>query len=341
VNETQTASVASTLRFDQTVPRQLAHRRALGEVFVTDSAQAGEGEFQLALQVPRAHSLWFDRRIPYHDTLSSVEAARQAAFVVVHRHLGVPLGLPFSLQRVSFRVDDLEAYRDNLESPLEGVLRLCLAEQNIGAGQLGTMTFEGDLTIADSRAITVSGGIVFLAMDDYQALRAFQRRRKPFATAEGAAESELAAARRPVAVTPVAAIAPAEVGRYDERNVVIGAPTVGEADSLRFPLRVDLGHPSFFDHSYDHIPGPLLGEGLRQAALVTAVRAGALRSPVAAVMACEADFSDFGEFEAPVEISAAVGEASGDGTALVDLGVHQFAKQIATGTIELQEYPRD
>src|SRR2546421_5590373 len=109
------------LAFEQTVPRTLAHRRALGEVFVADSAQVGDDEFLLALQVPRAHSLWFDRLVPYHDPFAMAEACRQGAFVVVHRYLRVPHGLPFSLQRVEFRVPDLESYRDGGETPLEAI----------------------------------------------------------------------------------------------------------------------------------------------------------------------------------------------------------------------------
>ncbi len=326
MNGTPNTQASSALRFDRTVPRQLAHRRALGEVFVADSVQAGEGEYLLAVQVPRAHSLWFDRRIHYHDPFSMVEAARQSAFVVVHRHLGVPVGLPFSLQRVEFRIDDLAAYRDDLQSPLEGVLRLHLSDPPKPDADLGSLSFEGELEIAGARAMTVSGGIVFLSENDYEALRAFQRRRKPLDS--GAAEAH-----------PVRALEPAQVGRFDERNVVIGDPREGAARELRFPLIVDRTHPAFFDHSFDHVPGPLLGEAFRQAALVAACRVGALGSPVAAVTACDAGFSDFGEFEAPIEISATVQPTREGGDVIVDMGVHQFGKQIALGTLELREYP--
>src|SRR5687768_5464612 len=112
------------LSFEQTVPRALVHRAALGEVYVADSLQSGDGEFVLAIQIPRAHCVWFDRRVPYHDPLSTAEAARQGVYVVVHRHIGVPPGLTFSLRRLELRVEDLEGYRDQGTSPLQGLLTL-------------------------------------------------------------------------------------------------------------------------------------------------------------------------------------------------------------------------
>lgn len=313
-----------SLRFDQTVPRQLAHRRALGEVFVADSVEAGDGVYLLAVQVPRAHSLWFDRRVAYHDPLCAVEATRQASFVVVHRHLGVPLGLPFTLRSFQFRIEDLDAYRDTRSSPLEGILQLRLADRHKGGVELGSLSLEGKLTIAGSLAMTVGGEIVFLPEADYEALRAYQRRRKPLGVGKS--------------TVPVRPLKPALVGRFDERNVVIGVPTADAQGDVRFPLVVDDTHPSFFDHEFDHVPGPLIGEAFRQAAIVTACRGGVLRSPVATVAACEAKFSDFGELDALVEISACVRTANQQG-ATVDVAVYQFGKQIAQGSITLREYP--
>jgi hypothetical protein len=61
---------------------------------------------------------------------------------------------------------------------------------------------------------------------------------------------------------------------------------------------------------------------------------------VVAVTGCDAEFSAFGELDAPVECSAAVREADRDGDprVTVDLALHQFDKQIATGRVELSPY---
>lgn len=310
------------LSYEQTVPRKLAHRRALGEVFVTDSLELGEGEFQLAIQLPRAHSLWSDHGGDYHDPLSTVEAARQAAFVVVHRHLGVAVGLPFTLQRFSFTVLDIEAYRDDRRSPLEGALRLALVQHRGGTEGAGSMSFEGQLGVAGVPALSLEGEIVFIAGEDYRALRAFQRRRR------GLDE-------RVCCPTPDPA-SPQLVGRSNAHNVVIGQParTAGE---LRFAVIVDQSHPSFFDHELDHVPGPLLGEAFRQAAIVTACEAGSLRSPLCSVLACEASFATFGELDAELWVEARMCEPAGIGRAELTVCLIQFGARIAQGTITLAE----
>jgi A-factor biosynthesis hotdog domain len=310
------------LSFEQTVPRATAHRRALGEVFITDSAEAGDGEYALGYQIPRAHSLWNDRRVPYHDSFSTAEAARQAVFVVLHRHAGVPLGLPFTLHRFRFRVVDLAAYRDT-RSPLEGTLRLRLAGRRRRGADLEELSVEGTLAVGDRAAMSMSGEVAFLPTDDYHVLREYQRsRRTPGADPAPAPEP----------------VDPALVGRSDRRNVVVGAPAA--TDEACYPLLVDQSHPSFFDHDYDHVPGPLIVEGFRQTALVAAAAQGAISSALVPVTGCAATFSDFAEFEAALECRPKVSAARPDGPVTVDIELHQFGRQIATGSIELGRYPQ-
>jgi hypothetical protein len=317
-----------TLTHEQTVPRAIAHRRAVGEVFVTDSAEVSADEFLLAWQIPRAHALWGDRLAPFHDPFAVAEAARQGSFVVVHRHLGIPLDLPFSLQRFAFQVHDLAAYRDSRSWPLQGLLRYRISDRRMRGADLGSMTLHGQVEIEGATVMEVGGDVVFLSRADYRALREFQRSRKPLAGASG----------QPL-VEPVT---PASVGRADVRNVVVGEPSALSfpAGLLRYPLRIDRTHPSYFDHDYDHVPGPFIVEGFRQAALLAACRGGALASPVAALTGLETTFADFGEFEAPLDFSAEVQPRDGtDPRVRVRVGLHQFGAEIAEGRIELTPHP--
>jgi hypothetical protein len=297
-------------------------------VYVADSLQAGDDEFVLTFQVPRAHCVWFDRRVPYHDPLSTAEAARQGVYVVVHRHIGMPPGLAFTLQGVRFRVEDLERYRDHAVSPLQGVLTLRLVDHTTHAGGVGGMTFEGDVVVDDTLAMTVGGDLMFLPHDDYAALREYQRGRSSLQTAD------------PPAAGP--GLDAAASGRLDRRNSVLGEPEPdgSSGGAIRYPVIVDQQHPSFFDHAYDHAPGPLLLEAYRQAAIVTAHRAGALPSPCAAITGCTAAFTDFAELDARTECSAAVDDRFDDGRVGVSVGLVQFGKEIATGHVELRPYPR-
>jgi hypothetical protein len=313
------------LRHLQTVPNTIAHRRAVGEVFVTDSTQVGEDEFVLAFQIPRAHSLWGDRRSAFHDPFSVGEAARQASFVVIHRHLGVPVGVPFSLKNYQFTVAGVPAYLDNRRNPLEGFLRYRLKNKKIAGTELGSMTIDGEVDIDGALAMTIGGDVVFLSSDDYRALRAYQRANKPLAGLPD--------------VPAVAAYDAALVGRTDQRNVVIG-PALGGQDD-RYALVIDRAHPSYFDHDYDHVPGPFIVEGFRQAAIVAAGRTGLLSGTDTVLTACLAEFADFGEFEAPLEYVVGDIAKTDGGQITVTMALRQFDTDIATGTITLVASPED
>jgi hypothetical protein len=311
------------LSFEQTVPRALVHRTALSEVYVADSVQTGDREFALAIQIPRAHCVWFDRRVAYHDPLSTAEAARQGVYVVVHRYIAVPMGQVFTLQRLGLRVQALDRYHDH-GAPLHGVLRLRLTERSEPSSAQGTMSFEGDIVINGDVAMTLSGDLVFLSRDDYVALRAYQRRRAP-------------APFPPPVDGP--ALEPFETGRLDQRNSVLAEPVIEGPFASSYPLVVDEHHPSFFDHDYDHAPGPLIVEAYRQAAIVTAHRAGALPSPVVAITSCDATFTDFAELDARIDCSASIDERFDDGRVRVKVALLQFGREVSSGDVELSPYP--
>jgi hypothetical protein len=311
-----------TLSFERTVPCSLAHRRALGEVFVADTAPAGMDEFIAAIQIPRAHSLWFDRTADYHDPLSTVEAIRQAMIVVGHRYLNVPSGTPASLQRLGFTVEDLSAYRDSANSPLEGIARVRAWQAAGSYGHVAESSFEATLTIDASLALTLQGGGIHFPAEAYRQLRKHQQ-----------------AQRRAEDSGPVQPIDPALVGRRDIRNVVVGASRLGSDVGPMIPLVVDQRHPSFFDHPYDHVPGPLLLEGCRQAAIVAAVEAGALTSPAVTVSACAMTFTGFAELGPVIGYTAVASSDCDSGGAKVELGVYQFDTRIAQCNIELSPYP--
>ncbi|MFC8130867.1 AfsA-related hotdog domain-containing protein [Streptomyces sp. NPDC057302] len=327
------------LAFDQTVPRSLAHRRQVGEVFVTDSAQGSDDDFHLAFQIPRAHSLWSDQQAGFHDPLASAEAARQSIFVLLHRHVGVPVGLPFSLQRITLRVTDPQAYAHDGTSALQGYVHYRVAERQGKGSDVVSMVLEGVMEIGGRRAMTLNAVLAFMSQDDYDIFRAFQRAQKPVAGAR---------------LTPAQRLEAASVGRRNPQNVVVGLPGqearaqddtdgtegMGGTDgTFRCLLAADPHHPAFFDHEYDHVPGPLMVEGMRQAAVAAAFRAGATDTPHALVVGCEAAFLDFAEFEADLVHEARVGAPGADGRIPVAVVLRQFGKPIVEGRIDLLPDP--
>ncbi|WP_433683231.1 AfsA-related hotdog domain-containing protein [Nocardia sp. CA-119907] len=297
----------SGLSFEQTVPCSLAHRRCLGEVFVADTAAAGPGEYLAAIQIPRAHSLWSDRVTDFHDPLAAVEAIRQAMTVLGHRYLGLPLGTALSLQRMTAEIEDHSTLRDTGNDPLEGIVRI-RTDLGSGASYLAEHSFDATLTIGTAAALTVRGGGIAFPPETYAEFRTHQRRNRP----------EQAAVNAPAPVPPN------RVGRRDSRNVVVG----GDLELL-----VDRTHPSFFDHPYDHVPGPLMLEGFRQAALVAAGEPYALAG-------LEATFTGFAELDGPLTFTHRV-DADPDFGADIELALSQFGVRIAECRIELIPYPSE
>ncbi|MFD3510144.1 AfsA-related hotdog domain-containing protein [Nocardia sp. NPDC058666] len=314
------SAVRGTLTFEQLVPAALAHRRGLAEVYVADTAIVGSSEFVVAVQVPRAHSLWFDRLVGYHDPFSALEAVRQALLVVGQRHLGVPADAPASLQRMSFAVEDLSVFRDSERDPFEGIVRLRPGAAGTGRGYYHDVSFDATLTVRGALAMTVRGSGITFPREAYDEFRALQQGKR--------------AGLAPVAARPARRLPPELVGRRDPRNVVLARNTAQE-----MVVVVDRAHPSFFDHQYDHVPGPLLLEVFRQAAVVAATDAGLLESPVAAVIDVEAQFTDFAEFDAEITCTtAAVGDLDLD-EITVEVALHQYGNRIALAHVELAHYP--
>jgi hypothetical protein len=313
-----TAAVAERrpLSFARTVPREIAHRRAVGEVFVTDSVSCGPAEALLAFQIPRAHSLWADRARGRHDVFAVGEAARQAAFVFFHQHLGLAVGLPFSMQSWRLRVLDPAALADDERTPLEGQIRYRATRKQVTAVQ-GSVSIEGSVLIDGRTALEIASDVVWASREDYQALRAYQRSRKPLVQDDGA---------------PAERYRAKDVGRADQRNVVLGPPAGAPGDTHR--LVIDLSHPAFFDHSYDHVPGPLMLEGLRQVALLSVHRRGLMPASDAQVAELDARFTGFAEFEGPVEYTADEPATAAGGLA-VDVRIAQFGTVLANGRITL------
>jgi hypothetical protein len=310
----------ATLRFEQSVPCYLAHRRGVSEVYVTDSSRVDDNTLLVAIQLPRAHSFWADRSVPYHDPTGVMEAARQATFVIVHRYLGVPIGIPFILGTVDYRVRDLSAFTDDYSEPFQGVVRLTLTDRREQQGVITRLLFRGEVLVNQTTAITIGESEVqFLRTSDYDMLRAF-------AHAKSAKYSAPVGPLQPMSPP----IDPALVGRQNRNNIVIReGERVG--DECQYPVIIDRKHPYFFEHSQDHVPGPLLLEAYRQAAIVTAQRTGALSSPATAMTSAQLAFSKFAEFDAALSCAAKVLGSSEDGSVELRVRLHQFDTEIGNG----------
>jgi hypothetical protein len=311
------------LSYDRTVPRAYVHVKALSEVFLTDSAQVGPDAFVLAAQLPRAHTLWSDRRLAHHDPVVTVEIGRQAAFLIAHQYCGVPVGTKVYLEYLNFEVKDLQAYQDDGLAPPEGVVHARLSDKVERDGFLAALEFHGELVIGKRTAMAVGGRFHMMPRQEYGVLRAQGRARKALGQN----------GPRPAA-RPVPAVS---VGRHDERNVVLEEVLVSASihEKSRYALIVDESHPAYFDHPHDHVTGSLILEFYRQAAIATAYRTRAIPAPVATVTGCRVRFHEFAELDAPAECTAWVSDVSATGAVTLHLVLHQLGADIAEAQLDL------
>jgi hypothetical protein len=278
------------LRFEATVPRRLVHKEAVSEVLLTDSIQVEEDRFLCAAQIPPLHRLYapVDGR---QDLTAVIEAIRQAAELIAHRHLGIPFERGFIFRSIDVTAVDPDA---TAQGQLPG--RLVLDLEASGHRRLGDELASFDLAgtgYIDGRlAYRGSGGCVFLPLADYAELRAAARRK---AGASGEPPREDAVARAD----------PGSVRRRDAADVVIGHPELDD-DGAVAALVVDRSHRSFFDHEVDHVPGSLLLEAARQMSLSAGAALAGDGSAGWTLTRCAASFGSFAELTAPVHCAVAL-----------------------------------
>ncbi|MFI6169103.1 AfsA-related hotdog domain-containing protein [Nocardia sp. NPDC051052] len=305
----------------QTVPRELTHRRSVSEVFVCDRARVAPELFVIAVQLPRAHSLWSDGHYEYHDTLMAAEAVRQAAIMSGHDFFEIAPETVMVARSFDMAALSPDAFRDDRRNPLEGILLFALTPLNAAEGPNG-LTFETVLLIGDTPAMTMSGSLMFAAESDFALVRAMSR-----------AQLGQRAVTVPVGEVP----APELVGRDSPRHVAIRA--VAElAGIARISVLVDLNDAAFFDHPLDHVPGQLITEAVRQAATWSVSRATGVNRAggVPMVTRGRAAFDGFAELDVPTELELTVKALDAADTYQVDATVVQLSKQIGAVAMEVE-----
>ncbi|MGC9665090.1 AfsA-related hotdog domain-containing protein [Planosporangium sp. 12N6] len=277
------------LRFDQPVPYRLVHKAGIDEVLVTDCAPGAGDTFVLAGELPLTHCYLNDVTAAgiRYDVMALLELARQASYVVTHRHLGVPLDRPFLLRRLGV---DLAPGVAVAEQPdrLRVVTRYAVERlyESARPGLVGRLAF----TTTDGRPIGTA-----VASFSWGPVAAYERMR---------AEARAAHGLGPRIGPPPAGGAPllpaVSVGRVAPRNVLLAGFTDADDGGFGVDLTVDVAYRGLFDHPHDHLPGMVLIEAARQAAVRAAARdlAGVAGSPVLAAL--DASFVAVAEVDLPV-----------------------------------------
>ena len=273
------------LRYDATVPRGLVHRRAVAEVFVTDSRRLDGDTFEVAAQLPRGHVMLEDRT---YDLPIILEACRQTGVLISHRHLDVPMDQAFIMQRLTLDVADPSVLRQG-DEPARMMIRVDADLHRSKSGRIQGYDFRGELFLGGEPFGVSSGALFFLRRKDYEAMRAAGRE---------ALDIDRAAQPRPVACPPEA------VGRRDPRNAVISDPVPRREGGWTATVVADRSHPHLFDHPLDHLPGNLLIEAARQLAVASVARDGGLDPASLVPRSLTSEFNQFCEHDLTTVIEA-------------------------------------
>lgn len=309
------------------VPRSWVHRHAIAEVFVTDSARRDVDGFQVAAQLPRAHSYFGDHltRPPALDPLLLLECGRQAGTLVAHRYLGVPLDSAFLISRWTTRLEQAALRAEDGDGPQDLLADVVVRQpRRHRDGRLLGATLDVTLHVFGR---VVAGSTVWAgypAREDYRGYRTLRRETAP-PTSDGMARER-----------PGTAVAPAAVGRRLAQNVVL-AQARAEAGGVTAALDVPVSHAVLYDHPLDHVPAMALLEAARQSALLaTSDGPGPGRWCVTGL---DARFQRFVELDAPTTVTAGVqDDGRGGGRRTVQVDFRQSGATACTTEVTLVEH---
>ncbi|MFE9580298.1 ScbA/BarX family gamma-butyrolactone biosynthesis protein [Nocardia sp. NPDC006044] len=291
----ETVKTATHLR---TISRELAHRCAVSEVFVTSMDTVAEDEYVVGAQLPRMHAYYGDHLGSLglrHDPLLVMEAARQAAIALSHEFYGVPSDMAFVVRTFNGTGADTPAWEVG-SAPADLVMRARVPRRHVRGETVQGLDMVLEIDCGDESMMTVDGSFSWMTPGQWAGLRGAFRKSLglgPFAGASALADRAVAA----------------EVGRENWRNVVIAAPELSD-NTARAALVPDLGHPFLFDHQLDHVPGSLLIEACRQTALAMVLH----RAP--RLECVGSAFERFVELDRPAECVAEITGQQADRTVI-------------------------
>ncbi|GAM44588.1 gamma-butyrolactone biosynthesis protein [Nocardia seriolae] len=280
----------------RTIPRALAHRHSVAEVFVTSLAAEGEDSFVAGAQLPRMHGHYGDHAgalADHHDLIAVMEAARQASIAVTHEFYEVPTDRAFLVRTFNGSGIESAAWEVGF-APADLELRVRALRKHDRGEALQGLDLVLDISCGGVAMGTVDGSFSWVDPRQWAGIRAGYRKHLglgPFET--------------PASAGPRAAAA--LVGRENPRNVVIGVPEATPSRA-RAAVIADTTHPILFDHQLDHVPGNLLIEACRQTALTT------MGPDLRRLLSVTSAFDQFVELDLPAVCVAERAESAVDTT---------------------------
>ncbi|MFL6123918.1 ScbA/BarX family gamma-butyrolactone biosynthesis protein [Actinophytocola sp.] len=280
------------------MPRELVHKKAVGEVLLTGAATPRPDVFTVFAKWPRRHRFYHPDPTGLPDPLLFVETVRQAGIYLSHRYYQVPLDFRFVFQELTDLTVDHPAPAAHGPVTATTYCRPTTASHGRFAASMDVVLSAGSERLGRA-------SVRWIALRDaaYQRIRG---RRERSATAPNTGRL----------------LRPAEVGRLRDRDVLL----LDDSDSGGWRLRLDERHPYYFDHPTDHVPGMVLLEAFRQVGWCTAARI----LPTVRLIGLSTGFRSFCELDVPVFLD---GEQIPGDEVSVRVVATQSGRTAATGTL--------
>ncbi|WP_256106108.1 AfsA-related hotdog domain-containing protein [Streptomyces sp. ODS05-4] len=310
------------LDFVRSVDRRLLHRRALSEVFLTDTAAVDGQRFLAGAQLPSSHA-YFTDHVGHSvvDPMLLLECARQAETCGAHRHLGVDDDTKFVLQSWSMRLPGL--FHAHSGDPAELTMQVSTDRAAGASAPARSAAYHLRFLVSGQEVGEVRMAVGYVSSAAYSVIRSKRRGRPPVSSDD-------------VAPLP-ATVQPAEVGRANAVNALLTEP-VRDGDGIVAGVRIPTDNPSMFDHAQDHLPGMVLTEAARQAALLCGARVLGQPAGATTLVGFDLAFTRFAELDAPTTVSATAGRQS-DGIHTFRVAFRQDGEEIAAGTVDTAAVP--
>ncbi|MEQ8143387.1 ScbA/BarX family gamma-butyrolactone biosynthesis protein [Streptomyces sp. OP7] len=287
-----------------TVPKEFVHRASVAEVMLTGWERADEGRFAVTAQWPRGH-IFFTSVNGCHDPLIAAETLRQIGSLLAHAEYAVPLGHHFLMRDLSLTVHPEHLLVGGAPASLD--IDVVCEDVKMRRESLAGLRYTTVMRRAGQVVATGSASFTCMTSKVYQRLRADRL--------------DNAGPQLPL----TAPTAPQNVGRVSPTDVVLSP--VGRPG--RWQLRVDTRHPVLFEHPVDHIPGMMLLEAARQAAVAT-TREDAMP------LSLTGQFTRYAELDTPCTIDARrLPHTDQEQTTAVQVTGHQDAQPVFQSTVTL------
>ncbi|MGW2212478.1 ScbA/BarX family gamma-butyrolactone biosynthesis protein [Streptomyces sp. NPDC001781] len=281
---------------------ELVHRPDAEDAFPVEWTRLAEHRYLVTADWPAAHRFFAPLPGGVQDPLLVAETMRQTAMMLAHAEYGVPADhhfvmwdMDYALTAAGFGLADASGRIDVFVDCSEVQMRARSL-----AGMRVRLTFE-----RDGRLLATSTGSLSCTSE-----RAYRRLRGEKLLATGGSAA------------PPAGVPAERVGRNAPRDVVLAPSEEGGA----WWLRLDTAHPTLFARANDHVPGMVLLEAARQAAVALAPEGRFLPASLAI------DFYRYAELNEPCLVRARC-ETSPKGDVRVHVEGVQGDETVFTATL--------